>query len=477
VARLRLSRFGLPAVLALAALNFLWQLGSSSYFVDELLSIDASGHPASRVIGAISRTEIAPPAYFFFQHEWLGRVAAHREWAMRLPSAIAGILLVAAVYWLGRGVSSRSWVAPAAAVIAALSPLLLQYSQLAQGYVFAALFATTAVASAFHAGQARERQGMLLVCSAVCACLAILTNYTASLVILSLCVWLLGKGSVRAGWRRGYVAACGVAQVAVLPLFIVQWHNEPGRTGVGKTADLTVTNALRLIEAPFDGRVDPLRVAGVFAVLVALAALVVRRARLDDRQRLVLGVTVGIPVLLMVLSAFGARVALTRYALVAAPFMITALVLGLSRMPAALGALLGVLVLVVACLGLAQSHRRSGFYADLRGAVETIQRREQAGDVLIVPSSPALSIPLGYYAQRLRPPLVFVSAGDPRLGGVLRSPRRLWVLNDLSAAPVDDQRLLAAEGQFALQFRHRAIYAHVVTSTVPLGVALWGPTP
>ena len=76
------------------------------------------------------------------------------EWVLRLPSAVAAIALVAAVWWLALPLGGRR-AATIAALFCALSPLVLQYGQQARGYVFAMLLVTLAVGSRCGGGSSR----------------------------------------------------------------------------------------------------------------------------------------------------------------------------------------------------------------------------------------------------------------------------------------------------------------------------------
>ena len=93
----RWERWALPAILAVAALNFFWQLGSSSYYVDEVLSIEHALPSLGNVLSAVRTGETTPWTFFVFLHEWLYRTGSQAEWVTRLPSAVAGVALVAAV--------------------------------------------------------------------------------------------------------------------------------------------------------------------------------------------------------------------------------------------------------------------------------------------------------------------------------------------------------------------------------------------
>lgn len=90
----------LAAILAVAGLNLTWGLGASSLFVDEVYSWRAASVPLGELFHRVRFDEVAPPTYYVFLHEWIGRLGSQAEWVMRLPSALAGIALVGATYWL-----------------------------------------------------------------------------------------------------------------------------------------------------------------------------------------------------------------------------------------------------------------------------------------------------------------------------------------------------------------------------------------
>ena len=81
-----LAPSALWAILLGAIGNFFWQLGSSSYFVDEALSIEHALPALHGVLHVVSHTETTPWTYFLFLHEWLYRAGSQAEWVTRLPS-------------------------------------------------------------------------------------------------------------------------------------------------------------------------------------------------------------------------------------------------------------------------------------------------------------------------------------------------------------------------------------------------------
>ncbi len=66
-----LPRLQLLGLTAIAAWNFLWQLGSSSLYVDEVQSVNVATQPLAHFVHALSSIEITPPGYFLLLHEWV----------------------------------------------------------------------------------------------------------------------------------------------------------------------------------------------------------------------------------------------------------------------------------------------------------------------------------------------------------------------------------------------------------------------
>jgi mannosyltransferase len=468
----RLGRLALVALLGLAAANFLWQLGSSSYYVDEVLAINVALHPLSGLLHAIDTSEISPPAYFAFLHEWTGHIGTGPEWVTRLPSALCGIALVGAVYWLASVVSERRLVALAAAGLTALSPFVLEYAQLAQGYVFVMLAATVAVAACIEASlSGASRRGWWLLAGGVAAVLALWLHYTAGLVVVPLCAWVATRRDLPRRWRGAFVAWCVLGGLALIPLVLRQHQAVPARSGVAASAGVTASTAERIFETPLDGRVDALRVLGVIVTVAALGWLLASRRPVVRARALLAVIAAGVPFALLVLSAFGAHLMLTRYAAVAAPMMIVAIAAAATAArPRPLGALIAVGALVVVLAGLIASHRAQGFYFDARGVDRYIRSHERPGDAVLASGEPGILIPLAYYG--LRPDAL----GSVTADALLHAHRqRVWVIYDLpadlpSTAELDDYMRTGFRA-----FEYTVARTRVFVGVVPVAVVLVVP--
>jgi len=475
------SPLALVAVLVLAAVNFGWQLGSSSYYVDEVLSLNTSLTPLSGLVVVAEARQLSPPGFYLFQHEWLYRANDHIEWVARLPSLVCGVALVAAIYWLAGLGSYRAAIRLGAAALAAASPFLLQFSQLALNYVFAALAVTVAVAAALSAERSRNHRTAWLSASLIAAGVALSLHYTAAVIVAPLCIRIALNRWFALRERVTFVAVCAAVQVALIPILVVQRHANGGRADVASAADLSFTSASRVIAGPFAGRVDPLRAVGVAVVLVSLLVLLIRAARGRPAfgasgSRFVVAVAFGEPLALLVLTGFGARLALGRYAAVAVPMLIVAIAMAAAALPRPAAVPLVLAAITVSALDLIDSHRASGFNADARGVVRYVESTRHANDAVLTPASPGITLPLHYYADRQSaPPPPIAEFGSAEAATFLARRRRLWIVSDLSGLHVSLNTLFQYEQRLARGIRYRSLEPRIFGSVVPLAVALWVP--
>ena len=216
----------------MAAALRLFHLGAQSLWVDEAFSWHNAGigEPwgADRYLA-----EVHGPLYSVMLHLWT-RLAGDSEWALRLPSAILGVALVAAVArlsarWLGEATAGP------AAWLAAGSPFLVWYGQEARNYTLLML----------------------------CACLA-------SRVLLGM------RERVTPGGLAGYLAAAWAGLLSNLsfamlaPLHLRWWLATPGRPIVRLARAAGMALLLAILVSPWVGpirrvwdwqRLEPARVA------------------------------------------------------------------------------------------------------------------------------------------------------------------------------------------------------------------------
>ena len=130
------------------------------------------------------------------------------EWALRLPSAVMGTLMIAVAYWFARRFLTVHWALLFAAAIA-LMPSMIALSQTARMYVFLASFVMLFALALFRW---ERTESMAAYFSAIAACIGALLFHTLAVfaTLLFFYPWLL-KGSRRLfGLGAAAFAACFV---------------------------------------------------------------------------------------------------------------------------------------------------------------------------------------------------------------------------------------------------------------------------
>jgi 4-amino-4-deoxy-L-arabinose transferase-like glycosyltransferase len=201
----------------LAALLRLPTLSQQSFWLDEGYTMRLLRLPFGHMLRTVPRTESTPYLYYAVAWVWT-RAFGQGEYGVRSLSAVAGIATVPVVYWAARRIAGRR-AAAIAALLIAVSPLMVWFSQEARSYALAALLSSLTVLCL--TGYEGSRRGAWLAGWAASAALGLATHYFLAFVIAPELVWL---------WRvaprdRRLAAAAGVVLAvgcAVLPLAISQ---------------------------------------------------------------------------------------------------------------------------------------------------------------------------------------------------------------------------------------------------------------
>ncbi len=201
----RALKHGLPVaslviVLLLAFTVRIYHLGFRVLTGDEAYSA-LVGRGSLRALSAIYKSvEPHPPAHYLVLVVW-ERLAGSSEFAVRFPSAAAGVLLVALVWALGRRLLTPAATTCAMLLIAG-SPYLVAYSQTARSY---ALTAGALALAMLALVRAIERPTIWRWAAYVVAVLLALYSHTfAALAVAALPLWyiVLPVGvRNRFGWR------------------------------------------------------------------------------------------------------------------------------------------------------------------------------------------------------------------------------------------------------------------------------------
>ena len=399
-------------------------LGASSLFVDEVLSWQAARLPLSEVHAKVRADEVAPDTYYLALHGWI-RLFGDDEWVMRVPSAMAAIALVAAVWWLAAAVDRRA--AATAAVLCALSPLVLQYGQQVRGYVFAMLAVTLAAGSAIRCARSPgpRRRAFFWATLAFCVA-AVWINYTAGAVALPILLWLLvARDLVPARERFVGVGIAAALCAALLPQALHQLRLHPA--GIEGFAVMTFRNLIGVVGAPFDGRVSPGALPQAVAAVVCATAVAVVIARRSGGWAGARGLALlaGLPIVaLIVRTLAGADVLISRYVAVAAPLVLVVVALWVTGLPAVLRYVVVALLVGIALLGSIRSHLPEGHDSDVRALSQHVADHASPGEALVVSDVVGLT-PFSYYLPRTLPPgFPAYTVRDPRL----RTVPGIWLV-------------------------------------------------
>jgi uncharacterized membrane protein len=173
----------LLAIMLLGAVLRFYGLGFQSLWGGELASWDFGGQDT---ISQVVRDGSQPPLYFLMLHlaRW---VLGDAEWALRLPSAIAGWLCIPAVYLLGKKLYSEREGVMAALLVAVLWPTVY-YSQEARPYAMLILLSILTSYFWWDLMQGLRYRGELprkeAACYVVCAVLCAYTHYFGLLLVV-----------------------------------------------------------------------------------------------------------------------------------------------------------------------------------------------------------------------------------------------------------------------------------------------------
>lgn len=219
------------AVLLLGAGLCFYRLDGPSLWEDEIFTATRAPWPLPELI-AWTADDVHPPLYYLLIHGLLAALGAS-DWLLRWPSAVAGVLSLAAVYRLGRELFGRTTGALAMSLLA-LSPFALRYGQEARMH---SLFMLLSLLSALCLVSATREEGRRWWAAfALVTALNLYTIYFAFLVLGLEVLWI---GLLRLGGRK-VLAPFALSVSAALALYLPWWptflafvgRNLPGATAV-----------------------------------------------------------------------------------------------------------------------------------------------------------------------------------------------------------------------------------------------------
>ena len=143
----------LSAIVLLGLFLRFFNLGKESLWLDEAASYFISNSTSIGNVWSAAFNDHHPPLHFISL--WVIRIFGENEFWLRFPSACAGILTIIVVFFLAREIANEK-AGLISALILAVSPIHIYYSQEARMYAFAVLFVTLAYYAFFRACKSRQ---------------------------------------------------------------------------------------------------------------------------------------------------------------------------------------------------------------------------------------------------------------------------------------------------------------------------------
>ncbi len=422
-------------LLLAAALRF-YRLDAPDLWGDEAFSIWLSQQPLERVVAGAADTH--PPFYPLLLFFWL-RVVGASAFATRALAALTGILAVPLIFVFARRITARARVAWFAALLAAVSPLLIYYSQEARMYE---LVAVLALASSYFAARVLERgrdAGAYFVSTA----LAVYTHYSAFFVLAAQNLFALARlrRDRAAGWR--WVALQIALVLAYVPWILAQagflrgkasarwdewtWRGVEmifGKTFLAFGIGLTLDAPLAQVSA------------AAFLFFAALGAFAIWRAR--EHSAWLAPLCFGVPVVIAYLINPVMPFFFERYVLVALPGFLVTVAFGLDALATRSfrAAIVATMVLLLVNVLALDNYYHSEAYAKGKYGkmMAYVAARAQPGDALIL-NNPLQKPLYQYYAPR-DVPAFFLPDGAPledpqtrqHLAEIADAHTRLWLV-------------------------------------------------
>jgi 4-amino-4-deoxy-L-arabinose transferase-like glycosyltransferase len=212
------SWWPLAALTLLAAALRFSTLDLQSFWYDEAFTPVHVLHASLwATLRSVVHTENTPPLWYVLA--WAdSRVLGTGEVALRLPSALAGIATVPVAWAIGRELAGRR-TAIVCAMLVAVNPLFVWYSQEARAYALFVLLSALAMLCFLRV--LREPTPRRIAAFTVASALALLSHYFAVFLLIGMVLWLLYEPRT----RRAALPAAGalvVVGAALAPLISAQ---------------------------------------------------------------------------------------------------------------------------------------------------------------------------------------------------------------------------------------------------------------
>lgn len=453
--RARLDRLLVLIVVGAGTIRFVG-IGSQSMWYDEVVTTRNIAGGIGGLWARVRDVESSPPLYFALATLWT-RLFGDGDAALRSLSALAGTATVAIVYLIVRELGQGRGVARLAALLTAVNPFLVWYSQEARPYALFAFFGALSLlclARALHRGNTRD-----LLFFGLAAGATIATHYFGvflvgpELVVLAVARYRSWRGMLLAMLCIGWVL------LLVKPLADTQQTNGSQGWVRGWPLGFRESETFRHFIVGFGVSNALLWRVGGLVLLLATAQLVLRASR-SERQAAAVMLFIG-AALLIAAARVERNFFLDRNVIVAIVPLVIVVAIGLGvkgpRWLAAIATAAVVGVSLVAIVGVQTNSRIQR--ADWRGVARIVNR--SPGDRVVVMNGIWIlgTVVLPRYLRDARPlnPDDSVRVQEIDVVSVKKTSRRcdLWYGNSCYFAPLGQPLPAQFSGTFSLQEQTR----------------------
>jgi mannosyltransferase len=288
----------LAALIVLGGVLRFATLDLQSFWLDEAATVELVRLDLSTMLHRIPDSESTPPLYYVLAWLWT-RPFGSGEVGLRSLSALIGTLSIPVAYAAASELCSRR-VGLAAAALAAVSPVLIWYSQEGRAYALLVLLGGLSLwsfARLLH-GAGPEAAAVWGLSSA----LALASHYFAAFLVLPEAVWLAALPATR---RRALPAVLCVAATAaaLLPLAIHQRSLDFASFIADDSLALRLAKAGKAFLLGFDSPLETALTVGAGLIALAGVAVALRTPEGSERGGIriaaaVGGVAVAVPLVL-----------------------------------------------------------------------------------------------------------------------------------------------------------------------------------
>ncbi|MFN8179465.1 MAG: glycosyltransferase family 39 protein [bacterium] len=213
----------LLGVMLLALALRLFHLGHQSLWTDEMISLELATYARGAEFFRGLMTDIHGPFTSLLLHGWT-RLGTSEAW-LRLLYAIPGVLAIPLAWKLGAALFDER-VGRVTALLMAISPFHVWYSQEVRSYSWAILWDAGALLLFLRAWDGKAGRGAWVGLAVLCA-LSLLTNFSAGFLLAGLSAAVLAKRPFSWGFAGRWAGVVLFAAAVFSPWFI-DWYHRMG---------------------------------------------------------------------------------------------------------------------------------------------------------------------------------------------------------------------------------------------------------